>query len=69
MAFGNVAIEVVAGTNVILEWSGTNLLTGMSKTFQTRAMPISLCIGLADLTTYSGDGVRLIAGAAVALSF
>ncbi len=69
MAFGNVAIEVAGGTNVILEWSGTNLLTGMSKTFQTRAMPISLCIGLADLTTYSGDGVRLIAGAAVALSF
>ena len=68
MAFGNVAVEVARGMNLILEWSGTNLLTGMSKAFQTQRVPILLSVGFADLTTYSGDGVRFVAAAAVALS-
>ena len=68
MAFGNVAVEVPGGLNIILEWSGTNLLTGMSKTIQTGGAPIAFSLGLADLTPYSGDGVRLVAAAAVAVS-
>ena len=69
IAFGNVAVEVARGMNVILEWSGTNLLTGLSKTIQTQDVPISLSFGIADLTSYSGNGVRLLAGAALAVSF
>ena len=68
-AFGNVAVEVAGGMNVLLEWSGTNLHTGVSRTIQTRNVPISLSFGLADLTSYSGDGVRVLAGAAMAVSF
>ena len=68
IAFGNVAFEVIRDLNVILEWSGTNLITGVSTTIQAGNMPIALSIGLADLTAYSGDGVRLVAAAAVALS-
>ena len=68
IAFGNVAFEVVRDLNVILEWSGTNLITGMSTTIPIGNMPVALSIGLADLTGYSGDGARLIAAAAVALS-
>ena len=68
IAFGNVAVEVAGGMNVILEWSGTNLLSGLSKTVQTPTVPILLSVGLADLTGYSGDGIRLVAAAAVALS-
>ena len=68
-AFGNVAVEAAAGTNILLEWSGTNLLTGVSKTIQTRTVPISLSLGIADLTGYSGNGVRLLGGAAVAVPF
>ncbi len=68
VAFGNVAVDVARGLNVILEWSGTNLLTGLSKTVQTQSVPILLSVGLADLTPYSGDGVRLVAAAAVSLS-
>ncbi len=68
IAFGNVAVEVARGMNVILEWSGTNLLTGLSKAVETQRVPILLSVGFADLTTYSGDGVRFVAAAAVALS-
>ncbi len=68
IAFGNVAVEVARGMNVILEWSGTNLHTGLSKAFETQRVPILLSVGFADLTTYSGDGVRFVAAAAVALS-
>ena len=68
IAFGNVAVEVARGMNVILEWSGTNLLTGLSRTVQRGTVPIMISIGLADLTGYSGSGVRLVAAAAVAIS-
>jgi hypothetical protein len=68
IAFGNVAVEVARGMNIILEWSGTNLLTGLSKTVQNESVPILLSVGLADLTGYSGDGVRVVAAAAVGLS-
>ena len=67
VAFGNVAVEVITDVNIILEWSGTNLITGVSTTMQVLRMPIAFSIGLADLTGYSGDGARLVAGAAVAL--
>lgn len=68
-AFASLAVEMGAGTNVILEWSGTNLLTGLSRTMRTTYLPLALSVGLADLTDYSGDGVRLVAGAAFAVSF
>jgi hypothetical protein len=69
MAFGNVAVGVARDVNVIVEWSGTNLITGMSTTIHARKIPIALSIGLADLTGYSGDGVRVVGAAAVALAF
>ena len=68
LAFGNLAIELIKNVNVTLEWSGTNLLTGMSTTIQIEQMPIALSVALADLPSYSGDGVRLVAAAAVAFS-
>ena len=68
LAFGNVAVEVAEGVNFILEWSGTNLLTGMSKTIQIQRVPMLLSVGLADLTSYTGDGARWVAAAGVALS-
>lgn len=67
--FGNVALEVAQDVNVLVEWSGTNLHVGLSKTFLTGHLPVALSLGLADLTGYTGDGVRVIAGGAVALSF
>ena len=68
-AFGSLAVEVDAGTNVILEWSGTNLLVGLSRTINAAYAPVALSFGLADLTNFSGDGVRLVGGAAFAVSF
>ena len=67
VAFGSVAIGVAPDVNVILEWTGTNLTTGMSTTIHARTIPIALSVGLADLTGYSGDGVRLVGAAAIAL--
>ncbi len=34
-----------------------------------RNVPISFSLGLTDLTSYTGDGVRLIGGAAMGVSF
>jgi hypothetical protein len=34
-----------------------------------RNVPLSLSLALADLTSYSGNGVRVLAGAALAVSF
>jgi hypothetical protein len=69
VVFGSLSVEVLRDTNAILEWTGTNLLTGVSRTFQARTVPISFSLGLSDLTNYSGDGVRLIGGAAIGVSF
>lgn len=67
--FGSVAVEVVRDLNIFTEWSGTNLHVGVSKTLQTPRVPIALSLGLADLTGYTGDGVRVVAGGALAFSF
>ena len=59
--FGNIAYEVAHSFNVISDWNGTNLNAGLSKTFFIEKIPVSVTVGAADLTKYSGDGVRLIA--------
>ena len=67
--FGSIAVEVTRGMNAIVEWTGTNLLTGVSRTIQLGTVPMSLSLGLSDLTSYTGDGVRLLGGAALGVSF
>ncbi len=69
VVFGNIAVEIARDMNVILEWSGTNLHSGLTKTIRTQSVPLLLSVGVADLTEYSGDGIRLVAAAAVAVSF
>lgn len=56
--FGNVAYEVADAFNVIADWNGVNLNAGVSKTFMIDKVPIVIALGAADLTNYSGDGVR-----------
>jgi hypothetical protein len=61
--FGNVAYEVFNAFNVIADWNGVNLNTGISKNFFVgNKVPVVITLGAADLTDNSGDGVRLIAG-------
>ena len=67
--FGNVAIEVYPDVNVVAEWSGINLHAGASFAVPIAGRIIGLTLGLADLTGYSGDGVRLVGGGAVGVSF
>jgi len=43
---------------VIADWNGVNLNAGVSKTFMINKLPIVIALGAADLTNYSGDGVR-----------
>lgn len=66
--FGNVAVGVARDLNVILEWSGTNLISGVSTTIHAHRIPIALSIGLADLTRFSGDGIRLVGAGAIAFA-
>lgn len=57
--FGGLAYEVYKNTNLILEWSGINLHAGVSIT-PVETIPVGITVGAADLTSNSGDGVRLI---------
>uniref|UniRef100_Q3ASV7 Outer membrane protein beta-barrel domain-containing protein n=1 Tax=Chlorobium chlorochromatii (strain CaD3) TaxID=340177 RepID=Q3ASV7_CHLCH len=62
--FGNVAYEIAEEFNVIADWNGVNFNIGASKSFIiNNKIPVGVSVGLADLTTNSGDGVRLVAGA------
>jgi hypothetical protein len=67
LLFVNIAYEVLKGVNVITEWNGVNLSVGVGirPSFKWPA----LSIGVADLTTFSGDGPRLIVGLAHSLAF
>jgi hypothetical protein len=69
VVFGSIAVEVVHSANVVLEWTGTNLLTGVSKTVHVMRVPISFSLGLDDLTDYTGDGVRVLGGFGFGLPF
>jgi len=68
--FGNVSYELFDAFNVVADWNGVNLNAGAAKTFLINdTTPVSLTLGLADLTDYSGDGVRLIGGLGVGFLF
>ena len=67
--FGNAALEVARDVNLIVEWSGINLHAGVSKAFQVGHVALAFSLAAADLTGYSGDGARLLGGAAVAVGF
>lgn len=67
--FGNAALEVQPDLNLIVEWSGINLHAGASFVLQVSGRAVGFTVGLADLTGYTGDGVRLVGGGAVGVSF
>ncbi len=67
--FGNVAVEVHPDVNLVAEWSGINLHAGASFAVPIAGQIIGLTLGLADLTGYSGDGIRLVGGGALGVSF
>ena len=59
--FGNVAYELFDEFNGIVEWTGMNLDAGVSKTFMLgKQSALVASMGVADLTGYTGDGVRFI---------
>jgi hypothetical protein len=63
--FGNISYEVLPFVNVGAEWTGVNLATTVSWRPSYR-LP-AFCIGVADLTRFSGDKPRLIAGISYAI--
>jgi hypothetical protein len=66
--FGGVAYEVANAFNVIADWNGLNLNTGIATTLLgDSSVPIAIMLGVADLTRYSGDRVRFIAGIGTAI--
>ena len=56
--FGNISYEVANEFNLIADWNGLNLNAGVAKTFMVGKYPLVIALGAADLTGYSGDGVR-----------
>jgi len=67
--FANAAYELFHELNFITEWSGTNLNAGLSKTFLiTKSIPVVLTVGVLDLTSNTGDGVRYLVAMGTAVS-
>jgi hypothetical protein len=57
--FGAFAFEIIKNTNLVIEWNGNNLATGIAiKPFKN--VPLGISLGVADLTSNSGDGTRFI---------
>lgn len=67
LLFVNVAYEVFKGVNAIVEWDGMNLSVGAGIRPSFKWPLIN--VGVADLTTFSGSGPRLILGLAHSLAF
>jgi hypothetical protein len=68
--FGGLACEVANAFNVIADWNGLNLNAGIATTvLDNSPVPIAIMIGVADLTRYSGDRMRFIAGIGTAIKF
>ena len=58
--FANIAYEILPKVNVGVEWTGLNLCSSLS--WRPYYNLPSICLGVADLTRFSGDKPRLIAG-------
>ncbi|MEO8240853.1 MAG: hypothetical protein ABI832_01005 [bacterium] len=64
--FGDVAWEVNDKVNLMAEWNGRNLNAGVA--YRMPRTGISLKLGVADLTGYSGDGPYLTGSVGVTLA-
>lgn len=60
--FTNVSYEVADAFNLIMDWNGLNLNAGVARTFLIPGFPFPIvtALGVADLTTNSGDGPRAV---------
>ncbi len=58
--FGNVSYEILSYVNLGIEWTGVNLCSSVS--WRPAYNLPALCIGVTDLTRFSGDKPRLLAG-------
>ena len=56
--FGALAWHVNDNVNLIADWNGRNLSMGIAA--RLPKSPISVRVGVTDLTDYTGDGVRLV---------
>lgn len=59
-AFGALQFRVFRMLNCHVEWTGTNLNSGISIHSRIGKIPFSFVFSAADLTKYSGDGVRFL---------
>jgi len=67
--FGAAQFRVSKWLNYHIEWSGVNLNSGLSVNGKVWKVPFKLMVGVADLTPYSGDRLRFIAGLGIAYRF
>lgn len=65
VVFGALAIALSDRSNLILDWNGRNLNAGVGMTLKD--LPISVSLGVQDLTGRSGDGPRLSGAVSVTL--
>jgi hypothetical protein len=69
--FGSAGYEFLKATNLVVEWSGINLNAGVSTGLfsLSRTLPVNVTVAAGDLTSYSGDGVRLLCSVSSAVLF
>lgn len=66
VVFGALAWEVTEHVNLIADWNGRNLSIGMAA--HLPRTPISVRLGVRDLTDYTGDGPRITGSAGMTLA-
>jgi hypothetical protein len=67
--YGALTVDLLKWLEADVEWSGRNLHAGLGLNFTTWKFPTRIIVGAADLTSFTGDKVRLFAGLGVAYQF
>lgn len=60
--FASVHYNIIKKLGITIEWSGLNLNAGVSYQMKVLTIPFKVAVGVADLTKFTGAGMRFIGG-------
>lgn len=69
LLFGAFTLDIMKWLEANIEWSGRNLHAGIGLNFNTWKLPTRIILAGADLTSFTGNGARFVAGLGVAYQF
>jgi hypothetical protein len=68
-AFGALRYNLFKGVSLHAEWTGVNANAGLSFSGRILKIPVSILVCAADLTKYSGDGIRVMVAGGIVYQF